>query len=332
MVSIFIPVYNGQQYLRGTLNSILAQRYPHWELHCVDDSSTDDSYTILQEYASKDNRIHLYQKMNEGDAPHSWHYVIPHLSGEFTMYMSQDDLLKPDTLEKLTIRQQETNADCTIPSLTWYYGDDKPAKTDRGINGDLSPILSGKDAFELMMDYSITGLALWRTDIIRANPIPLITFNCDEYSQRDWCSRCQIVAFSEGEFLYRQNNPTAITKQFTDKQLEATLVDAMVLQRAVELGIPREKIVQYTNEKYKDLWFFAMWFTLNNTGISTKRRRHMYRLFTKSYRLMHHYVTSTHWTYRWSSINLLCFWGIIFFKSLRAKILDKTHSHAVQPT
>lgn len=323
VINIFIPVYNGERFLSQTLDSILGQSYTYWQLYCVDDSSADNSYNILQEYASKDTRINIYHKKNEGDAPHSWHFIIPHLAGEFTLYMSQDDLLKHDTLEKLINRQKETDADCVIPALTWYYGDDRPSKTDRGINGDLSPILSGIEAFELMMDYSIPGLALWRTDIIKANPIPLLTFNCDEYSQRDWCSKCNKVVFSDGEFLYRQNNPNAITKQFTDKQLEASLVDSMVLQRAVELNMAPTKLVEYANKKYEDLWFYTMWLSMNNNNIPRKRLRHLHKLFSESYSILHKYVTLTHWKYRWSSKNVFFFWTIIFFKSFRAKLLIK---------
>lgn len=317
MVSLFIPVYNGQRYLKETLDSILGQTFVQWELHCVDDTSTDNSYNILQRYAVEDNRIKVYRKPNEGDAPHSWHFVIPHLTGEFTLYMSQDDLLRPDTLEKLVKRQEETDADCIIPSLTWYYGDELPSRTDHGINGDLSPVLSGTEAFQQMMDYSIPGLALWRTTIIKENPIPLLTFNCDEYSQREWCSKCNKVAFSDGEFLYRQNNPNAITKQFTVKQLEATLVDAMVLQRAVELGVPHEILVEYANKKYKDLWFYTVWFTINKKTVSRERRIHMRKLFSKSFRTMHRYVTLTQRIYRWSSRNLFMFWSLVLFKAYR---------------
>ena len=321
MISIFIPVYNGEIFLRETLESLLVQTYRDFETLCVDDSSTDNSYSILQEYAVKDSRIKVFQKPNGGDAPHSWQFAMPLLSGDFIMYMSQDDLLKPDTLEKLAGRQRETDADAVIPALTWYYGDATPSKTDRGVEGDLSPILTGKEAFEMMMDYTIPGFALWRSSIVKSSPVPLAAYNSDEYSQRKWCSLCRTVAFSDGEFVYRQNNPNAITRQFTDKQWEASLTDAMVLQLAVDLEISTQKIEQYANARYEDLWFHTMYFTLHKKTLSHKRRRHLHRLFSHAYRMMHRHISLKHWTYRWSAHNLLLFWLLINLKAKRAKLL-----------
>lgn len=326
MINIFIPTYNGECHLEETLDSILAQSYPSWKLYCVDDSSTDGTFRILQKYEKKDPRISIFQKQHGGDAPHSWQFVAPYLLDDFTLYMSQDDLLRPDTLEKLILRQQATGADAVIPSLTWYYGDDGVPKTDRGVNGDLSPILSGKEAFELMMDYSIPGFALWRTSIIKANPVPLVAFNSDEYSQRNWCSRCKLVAFSDGEFLYRQNNPAAITHQFTIRHLEASATDAMVLQRAIELGLDEKQITSFANEKYKDLWAHAAWSLLYKKQIPLPQRKHIRQLLSGAYKTIHRHISLSHWKYRWSSLNILLFWIVIRLKTARTLSGERTHT------
>ena len=328
MINIFIPTYNGEPFLSETLDSILSQSYRSWELYCVDDSSSDSTFSLLQSYAAKDSRIKVFQKPNGGDAPHSWQYILPHLTGEFTLYMSQDDLLKPDTLEHLVSRQQETDADAVIPSLTWYYGDGQPSKTDQGVHGDLSPLLSGKEAFELMMDYSIPGFALWRTNIIKSNPVPLTAFNSDEYSQRDWCSHCRHVAFSDGEYIYRQNNPNAITHRFNDRRLEASITDAMVIQRAVELGISETTIVHYANERYKDLWFHAMWLLQYRKELPYPRRQYLRELLSRAFQTLHNYVTLNQRKYRWSAHNLFLFWSVIRLKWLRAKSIENIHTYS----
>ena len=322
MVNIFIPTYNGEQYLPETLDSVLAQSYRSWELYCVDDTSSDGSYSLLQEYASNDARIKVFRKSHGGDVPHAWQFIIPHLSGEFTLYMSQDDLLKPDTLQRLIARQEETDADTVIPSLTWYYGVEQPTKTDRGVKGDLSPILSGKDAFELMMDYSIPGFALWRTDIIRKNPVPLVAFNSDEYAQRLWCSRCHTVAFSDGEFLYRQDNPAAITQQFATRQIESPITDAMVLDRAVELNVAPDTITRYANSKYKDLWFYATWLLLHKDLYSRTRRRQLRRNFSCAWHSLHPHITLTKWKYRYSKHSIILFQLLVRLVILRVTITD----------
>lgn len=60
-ISVIIPVYNAQKYLREALDSMLSQTFKDFEVLCVDDCSTDSSWDILQEYASKDQRIKVFK-------------------------------------------------------------------------------------------------------------------------------------------------------------------------------------------------------------------------------------------------------------------------------
>ena len=321
MVSIFIPVYNGETYIARTLDCLLAQVHRDFEVLCVDDSSTDSSFSILQQYASYDSRIKIFQKPNGGDVPHSWQFITPHISGDFTLYMSQDDLLEPDTLFRLVQRQQETNADVVIPTVIWYKNGetiDSPYN-HYGVNGNTKIILNGEEAFALMIDYSISGFGIWRTSIVKSYPVVPRAFNSDEYSQRDWCSRCRTVAFSDARFLYSQDNPQAITHQFTDKQIEASLTDSMVIRRAVELGISDERLTRYANDMYQRLWFHTMWFMIHRHTLTRQRRHFLCKLFSRAYQGMHRYITLTNWKYHYSSINLMFFWIIIVAKALMAK-------------
>ena len=65
-ISIIIPVYNVEQYLRHCLDSIINQTYKNLEIICIDDGSTDNSGKICEEYTSKDNRIKVIHKENGG--------------------------------------------------------------------------------------------------------------------------------------------------------------------------------------------------------------------------------------------------------------------------
>ena len=68
LVSIITPVYNGERFIRETLDSVLHQTYPDWEMIVVDDGSKDRSAAIVEEYAAKDNRIRLLRQANAGSA------------------------------------------------------------------------------------------------------------------------------------------------------------------------------------------------------------------------------------------------------------------------
>ena len=66
LVSVIVPVYNSEKYIRECLDSLLNQAYSELEIICVNDGSTDDSLSILNHYASVDSRIRVFTKPNEG--------------------------------------------------------------------------------------------------------------------------------------------------------------------------------------------------------------------------------------------------------------------------
>ena len=66
LISIIVPIYNSENYIKKCLDSILAQTYSNLEVILIDDGSTDNSYNICKDYQKKDNRIVLLQQKNAG--------------------------------------------------------------------------------------------------------------------------------------------------------------------------------------------------------------------------------------------------------------------------
>ncbi|HKL95826.1 MAG TPA: glycosyltransferase family 2 protein, partial [Paludibacteraceae bacterium] len=66
LVSIITPIYNGEQFVAQTIESVLAQTYPHWEMIVINDGSKDNSEAIVKKYAEKDPRIKLFSQPNAG--------------------------------------------------------------------------------------------------------------------------------------------------------------------------------------------------------------------------------------------------------------------------
>src|SRR5947209_20251269 len=92
-VSVVMPVYNGDPFLRQSLDSILAQSYPDFEVIVVDDGSTDDTPQILASYGS---RIRTYRKPNGGGAS-AINYLTGLAHGEWVASLSADALREPPT-------------------------------------------------------------------------------------------------------------------------------------------------------------------------------------------------------------------------------------------
>ena len=101
-VSIGLPVYNGQNYLREAIESVRAQTYTDWELVICDNASTDATSDICREYAAADGRIKYHRnETNLGAAPN--YNRVWHLSGgRYFKWLAHDDRLKPRYLEVTT--------------------------------------------------------------------------------------------------------------------------------------------------------------------------------------------------------------------------------------
>ncbi len=100
-VSIIIPVYNMEAYLRECLDSVLSQTLREIEAVCIDDGSTDSSPTILAEYAARDPRVKVISQKNAGSGP-ARNAGIAESKGEWLMFLDPDDFFSaPDTVERL---------------------------------------------------------------------------------------------------------------------------------------------------------------------------------------------------------------------------------------
>ncbi len=99
LVSIITPCYNGSKFISQTIDSVLAQTYPHWEMIIVDDGSKDNSAEIIREYTQKDQRIKLIQQPNGGSA-NARNNGIRNAQGRYIALLDADDLWEPAFLEK----------------------------------------------------------------------------------------------------------------------------------------------------------------------------------------------------------------------------------------
>ena len=100
LVSIIVPVYNVEQYLRRCIESILSQTYHNFELILVDDGSTDSSGAICDEYALADERIHVIHKPN-GGVSSARNAGIDTAKGEYILFVDSDDRVEPQHISNM---------------------------------------------------------------------------------------------------------------------------------------------------------------------------------------------------------------------------------------
>jgi glycosyltransferase involved in cell wall biosynthesis len=112
LISIITPIYNGQEFLKETIETVLNQSYSNWELLLIDDGSTDNSKAICKTYTDKDNRIKYYYKSNGGQAS-ARNLGIKKAKGEWIALLDADDLWHNTKLEK-QIEILDKNSEATL--------------------------------------------------------------------------------------------------------------------------------------------------------------------------------------------------------------------------
>jgi len=110
-ISIIIPVYNVEPYLRQCLDSVVAQTLQDIQIICVNDGSTDGSQAILREYEARDPRVEIIDQPNGGNPGKARNAGIPHIRGEYLYFLDADDWIDPTLCEKTYYRLESTGAD-----------------------------------------------------------------------------------------------------------------------------------------------------------------------------------------------------------------------------
>ncbi|MBR3148511.1 MAG: glycosyltransferase [Alphaproteobacteria bacterium] len=114
-ISVIIPMYNVEKYLKRCLDSVQNQTFQDWQAICVDDGSPDKSGEIAEEYASRDKRFVVLHKKNGGlsDARNAG---MKKVKSEYVMFLDSDDFIHPQTMEFAYALAQKNNTDI----VSWY--------------------------------------------------------------------------------------------------------------------------------------------------------------------------------------------------------------------
>tara|TARA_B100000929_G_scaffold281367_1_gene260331 strand:+ start:761 stop:1546 length:786 start_codon:yes stop_codon:yes gene_type:complete len=100
LVSVIMPAYNSEVFISESIQSVINQTYPNWELLVIDDASSDSTKKIAEKFSSEDNRIRFFQNSSNSGTHHSRNRGIKAASGDFIAFLDADDLWKPEKLEK----------------------------------------------------------------------------------------------------------------------------------------------------------------------------------------------------------------------------------------
>lgn len=118
-VSIVLPTYNGERYIRESLDSIVSQTYEDWELIIVNDCSTDDTFNIVSSYVARDNRIHVINNIENRKLPESLNIGFRAAVGTYFTWTSDDNLYEKDAIFQMsTFLDEHSNIPMVVGNMS----------------------------------------------------------------------------------------------------------------------------------------------------------------------------------------------------------------------
>lgn len=126
LISIIVPCYNVENYLRKCVDSILGQTYRNLEVWLIDDGSIDATATICDEYGARDQRVNIVHKSNGGQSE-ARNVGIDRCSGEWITFVDSDDYITLDAIEILYHLAEDRKADISVMSFKLYRENTEPS-------------------------------------------------------------------------------------------------------------------------------------------------------------------------------------------------------------
>lgn len=207
MVSVIVPVYNTEKYLRRCLNSIIGQTYHDIEIILIDDGSKDFSGQICDEYAANDSRIQVVHQQNKGLAL-SRLRAISLAQGNYVQFVDSDDWIELDMVEKLMNKALEERSDVVWCDLTIH--DSNNHVFNISFNPNPSDML--RAVYEDKVPAWLVN-KLYNADILKNLEIPIVDMMEDMfYITQVLCRNPKMSYIAESLYHYDQTNTFALTK------------------------------------------------------------------------------------------------------------------------
>lgn len=216
-VSVCIPVYNVEKYLRECLDSVINQTLEDIEIICVNDGSTDNSLNILNEYAKKDERIKIIDKPNSGYGA-SMNRALNIAKGEYIGIVESDDFTQNDMFESLYNLAKQNDADIAKSDWYSYWSKNKFFRK----NNRITPAKSGtvtnfeQDNALVRIDPSVWS-GIYRRNFLNENNIRFLETPGASYQDLSFTFKVftlakKVILTDKAYLFYRQDNLNSSVK------------------------------------------------------------------------------------------------------------------------
>ena len=217
MISVVIPVYNVEKYLRQCLDSVIYQTYQDLEILIVDDGSTDNSGAICDEY-SADSRVKVFHTDNHGLSS-ARNYALDRLQGDYIAFLDSDDWLEQNAMEYLYSIAQRNNADIVVCEFYQEYVG-KTVKPE-GAYGEFV-VCQNNMLDAMIVDRKLTEDAwnkLYRADIFKGTRYPDNRVFEDKATTYKLLQKATVLAYTPEPLVHYRNRNNSISNNHSLKSL-----------------------------------------------------------------------------------------------------------------
>lgn len=228
LISVIVPVYKVENYLRQCLDSIINQTYKNLEIILVDDGSPDNCPKICDEYAKNDKRIKVIHKEN-GGLSSARNAGLDVCTGEYISFIDSDDIVDKNFIERMYTKSKEYRSDICICNYAKFSDDENIGCFSKE---EKNTVLSSEIVQEKMLEknavlYIIMWNKLFKRYIFDCIRFPLGKINEDEAVIHYIYDRCKsdVLVINNILYFYRFNESSITNRKFSATRLDA--MDAM---------------------------------------------------------------------------------------------------------
>ncbi len=267
LVSVVIPVWNGEKSLPRCLRSVQAQSWKALEIIVVDDGSTDGTAALLDATAALDNRIRVLHQANAGVSA-ARNNALPLCRGKYIRFVDSDDELPTDSIEQLVTRAEQNGSDLVLAAYTNVIGLLRKvcALEKRDETLDCNAFLDNLNRKANSFYYGVLWNKLFRTATIQENNIRFesgLSYGEDMVFVCEYLKHVQKVTYATVPVYDYIRNPKGMTAHQALDSVKHPVrnigVKIRIYQALKDLYMQRNLYVQYK----RTLWLYLVRITLD---------------------------------------------------------------------
>lgn len=256
-LSVIVPVYNAEKYIRQMIESVLSQTYKNWELLLIECESKDRSYELCEEYAQRYPMIHVTQRENKGPGA-ARNQGMEMAKGKYLMFLDTDDYLATSAImRRFMDLAEKVDTDITVCNYERLWnGKLLPAAEHRNFS-ELNP---GTEEFRFKGFFSVGTLSyvwakIYRKEFLQKNQLSFSEFEYAEdklFNLQCYICGARYTFIDERGYVYRKNQES-ISFQYNPRIHDCWLGIAHELESWIE----KRRI---NREEYKRLIYYILFF------------------------------------------------------------------------